>query len=76
MLSYTFNSLFQYMTTTLEDDDAVARDEKFERAQSKKWLLANDAHPDEDIEYVLERESKRMDSFSDENIEDALKRRE
>jgi hypothetical protein len=54
MLNYTFSPLFRYMPITLEDD-AVARDEEFDRAQSKKWLLANDAQPDEDIEDALER---------------------
>ncbi|QDS77332.1 hypothetical protein FKW77_005054 [Venturia effusa] len=54
MLNYTFSPLFRYMPITLEDD-AVARDEQFERAQSKKWLLGNDAQPDEDIEEALER---------------------
>jgi hypothetical protein len=54
MLNYTFSPLFRYMPITLEDD-AVARDEEFERAQSKKWLLASDSQPDEDIEDALER---------------------
>ncbi|TID18836.1 DUF221-domain-containing protein [Venturia nashicola] len=54
MLNYTFGPLFRYMPITLEDD-AVARDEEFERAQSKKWLLANDEKPEEDIEEALER---------------------
>lgn len=54
MLNYTFSPLFRYMPITLEDD-AVARDEEFERAQSKKWLLATDEQPEEDIEDALER---------------------
>lgn len=36
------------------EDDAVAQDENFEHAQSKKWLETNDANPELDIEDALE----------------------
>ncbi|KAE9971455.1 hypothetical protein EG328_005560 [Venturia inaequalis] len=70
MLNFTFSPLFRYMPITLEDD-AVARDEEFERAQSKKWLLASDEQPEEDIEDALERreQSERKHESEAEAIE-------
>lgn len=78
MLNYTFSPLFRYMPITLEDD-AVARDEEFERAQSKKWLLADDAQPEEDIEESLERreqnEQKQEAEAEAMELKDISKRR-
>jgi hypothetical protein len=57
LVNWTFSPLYRYMPITLEDD-AVRRDEEFERAQSKRWQTEEDQQ-DEDIEDRLERQEER-----------------
>jgi hypothetical protein len=55
MVNWTFSPLYRYMPITLEDD-AVRRDEEFERAQSKKWQEVEEDQ--EDIEDRLQRQEE------------------
>jgi hypothetical protein len=57
LVSWTFSPLYRYMPITLEDD-AVRRDEEFERAQSKRWQTEEDQQED-DIEDRLQRQAER-----------------
>jgi hypothetical protein len=57
LVNWTFSPLYRYMPITLEDD-AVRRDEEFERAQSKRWQGEEDQGED-DIEDRLQRQEER-----------------
>lgn len=63
LLSHTFSPLYRYMPITLEDD-AVARDEEFERIQALRWQQQGDGgnveekEGEEDIESMLSRKQR------------------
>ena len=66
LLNRSFGPLLRYLPITLEDD-AVARDEEFARAQAKKWRLVDDndgdgdGEDDEDIHDALEERERRSE---------------
>jgi calcium permeable stress-gated cation channel len=61
LLNSTFGPLIRYLPITLEDE-AVARDEEFARAQGQRFNLAEEEHDGDDINDVLEaRERKEED---------------
>jgi hypothetical protein len=66
LLNYTFSPLYRYMPITLEDD-AVRRDEEFERAHSKRWEEA-EGNEEEDIEDRLERQ-EHQEELDEKNAE-------
>jgi len=74
LLNYTFKPLYRYMPITLEDD-AVARDEEFERIQAKRWGLACEDNinekeiREEDIESMLSRKEHEEEE-QDERLEE------
>jgi hypothetical protein len=76
LVNWTFSPLYRYMPITLEDD-AVRRDEEFERAQSKRWQQVEDDQ--DDIEDRLQRkeENEQQEEKDAEAIEmeDIKKRR-
>ena len=67
LLNYTFKPLYRYMPITLEDD-AVARDEEFERIQVKRWGIGSEE--DEDIESMLSRKEHEEEE-QDQRMEEA-----
>ncbi|KAL8783747.1 MAG: hypothetical protein Q9213_004428 [Squamulea squamosa] len=58
LLNSAFAPLFRYLPITLEDE-AVARDEEFARAQEKRWRLADGEREGDDINDVLEERERR-----------------
>ncbi|KAF2100567.1 DUF221-domain-containing protein, partial [Rhizodiscina lignyota] len=61
MVNYFFSPLYRYIPITLEDD-AVARDEEFARANGKKWEGVSDGEEGEDIEDALERREREEEN--------------
>ncbi|KAL8938789.1 MAG: hypothetical protein Q9211_003040 [Gyalolechia sp. 1 TL-2023] len=58
LLNNAFGPLFRYLPITLEDD-AVARDEEFARAQEKRWRLADGEREGDNINDLLEERERR-----------------
>ena len=59
LLNGAFGPLFRYLPITLEDD-AVARDEEFARAQQKRWNIGGEEEDEgQDLNDVLEEQERR-----------------
>ena len=58
MLNYTFGPLIRYLPITLEDD-AVARDEEFARAQHKRFNYGDEEQESDDIDELAESRVER-----------------
>ena len=67
LINTTFKPLYRYMPITLEDD-AVRRDEEFERIQAERWQIGpspekiDDREQNEDIESMLSRKQHEEDA--------------
>ncbi|KAK3064239.1 hypothetical protein LTS18_008943 [Coniosporium uncinatum] len=68
MLNDAFGPLYQFIPISMEDD-AVRRDEEFERAQSKRWQMVEEEQSGDNIQGVLEAR-ERKEEQENQNADD------